>query len=84
MTCIHPAQEWQWVCEKCGHHVWAAIDDSLLDGTEGAHPAWWRGDDHGFAKGVSAERSRIRNAVERAAFGSPRCVELHELLRIIG
>lgn len=32
---------------------------------------------------IDAERSRIRNAVERAAFGSPRCVELHALLAII-
>jgi len=57
MTCIHSAEEWQWVCEKCGDRVWDAIDDSLLDGTEGAHPAWWRGDDHGFARGVAKERA---------------------------
>lgn len=63
MTCIHPSEEWQWVCEKCGHHVWAAIDDPTLDATDGAHPAWWRGDDHGFAKGVTAERERIAAAV---------------------
>lgn len=32
---------------------------------------------------IDAERSRIRNAVERAAFGQPPCVELHQLLDII-
>jgi len=24
----------------------AAVDEPLLDGTDGAHPAWWRGHDH--------------------------------------
>jgi hypothetical protein len=24
-----------------------AVDDPILDATDGAHPAWWRGDDHG-------------------------------------
>jgi hypothetical protein len=37
----------------------AALRDEW-DGTEGASPAWWRGSDHG----VSAERARIRAAVE--------------------
>jgi hypothetical protein len=26
-------------------------DDPSLDGTDGAHPAWWRGDDHGYRRG---------------------------------
>lgn len=29
-------------------------DDPMLDGTDGAHPAWWRGCDHGYAKGIAA------------------------------
>ena len=29
-------------------------DDPMLDGTDGAHPAWWRGCDHGYSKGLVA------------------------------
>jgi hypothetical protein len=35
-------------------------DDPQWDATEGAHPAWWRGCDHGVAR----ERARIHAAVE--------------------
>jgi len=59
MTCTHPSQEMQWVCETCGAREAATYDDPILDGTEGAHPAWWRGDDHGYARGVAAERKRL-------------------------
>ena len=59
VICMHPRQEWQWVCEKCGDREAGTYDDPTLDGTEGAHPAWWRGDDHGYRKGVAAERKRL-------------------------
>ncbi|MGL6289245.1 MAG: hypothetical protein ACRC2H_00995 [Silanimonas sp.] len=35
----------------------AKADDSDLDGTDGAHPAWWRGSDHGFVGAVAAIQS---------------------------
>jgi hypothetical protein len=31
----------------------AAADDPTLDATDGAHPAWWRGHDHGVEQAVS-------------------------------
>jgi hypothetical protein len=30
-------------------------DDPSLDGTDGAHPAWWRGDDHGYQRALDAQ-----------------------------
>ena len=36
---------------KDGGQSW---DDPTLDGTDGAHPAWWRGCDHGYAKGLAS------------------------------
>jgi len=37
----------------------AKRDDPSLDGTDAAHPAWWRGHDNG-AKGMEAQVSRLR------------------------
>ena len=34
-------------------------DDPQFDGTDGAHPAWWRGCDYGYAKG-RAEHAALR------------------------
>ena len=65
MICMHPRQEWQWVCEKCGDREAGTYDDPLLDGTDGAHPAWWRGDEHGYTRGVAAERKRRAHPDER-------------------
>jgi hypothetical protein len=39
-------------------------DDPTLDGTDGAHPAWWRGCDFGYAKGIaSTGDDRLREAL---------------------
>ena len=38
-------------------------DDPELDATDGAHPAWWRGNDHG----VAAATDIIKNALEGKA-----------------
>lgn len=52
-------------------------DDPTLDGTDGAHPAWWRGSDHGYAKGL-ADRSTapdegaLREALREALAGALR------------
>jgi hypothetical protein len=40
-----------------------AADYPEFDATDGAHPAWWRGDDHGYAKGIEAERDRLESLV---------------------
>ena len=34
-------------------------DDPVLDGTDGAHPAWWRGCDYGYFKGCQSARARM-------------------------
>lgn len=41
-------------------------DDPQWDATDGAHPAWWRGDDHGYARG-QAEIARLRAALDGVA-----------------
>lgn len=39
-------------CPECGLPV--KIDWPEADATDGAHPAWWRGDDHGVRSAVIA------------------------------
>ena len=47
-------------------------DDPMLDATDGAHPAWWRGHDHVVARmgaaltDARAEVARLRDAIEDA------------------
>jgi hypothetical protein len=51
-------------------------DDPELDGTDGAHPAWWRGND----RGVEAACERIAAVLDGDAgpytFGSQRLSEV--------
>jgi hypothetical protein len=65
-------------CKTCG----LPYDDETLDATDGAHPAWWRGND----AGVSAILVKIRKAVierpdEPVAFASMELNRLVEDLR---
>jgi hypothetical protein len=46
--------------ERLKAEVDRLTDNPEWDATEGAHPAWWRGCDHGVAR----ERARILAAVE--------------------
>lgn len=59
----------------------AAADDPLWDGTDAAHPAWWRGNDAGVLATV-----RIVNEIldgkrsGPAHYGSPELTYLHRRL----
>ena len=59
----------------------AAGDDPLWDGTDAAHPAWWRGNDAGVLATV-----RIVNEIldgkrsGPAHYGSPELTDLHRRL----
>jgi hypothetical protein len=61
--------------------VWARIigeyekaleekDNPAFDGTDGAHPAWWRGQDAG-AKGVIKALTQVLDKGHVGKFGSP-------------
>ena len=36
--------------EWVGGHHYGVYDNPEFDATDGAHPAWWRGNDHGWNK----------------------------------
>lgn len=44
-------------------------DDPELDGTDGAHPAWWRGCDHGTAMTVSIINEILDGGYKSGRFG---------------
>jgi hypothetical protein len=45
-------------------------DDPFWDATDGAHPAWWRGQDYGFQKGrMRGLRAGVALAKERVRVG---------------
>lgn len=57
-------------------HARAAIaavqvaDDPIFDATDGAHPAWWRGNDSGGAEVIKAVQEMLRGR-SGGVFGSP-------------
>lgn len=55
-------------CAECGLPV--TIDWPSLDGTDGAHPAWWRGDDHGVHAACKVLEDVLDNGM-RGQFASP-------------
>ena len=62
-------------CPECGLPV--PVDWPAMDATDGAHPAWWRGDDHGVHAACVVLADVLANG-HRGAFASP---ELEALAR---
>ncbi len=53
------------------HLVAQASDDPVFDGTDGAHPAWWRGNEAGGAEVVKAVQEMLEGKKQGGVFGSP-------------
>jgi hypothetical protein len=47
------------------------VDNPAFDGTDGAHPAWWRGNDAGGAEVTQAVQEMLEGKRQGGVFGSP-------------
>lgn len=55
-----------------------AYDNPELDGTDGAHPAWWRGDEHGTEMVMREVNKWLDGAPVKGSYGSQRLNEMRE------
>ncbi len=53
-------------------------DNPELDGTEGAHPAWWRGQEHGAIGTTISMMNAFREERHSGKFSNPLMNELRE------
>jgi hypothetical protein len=58
-ACSGPCVAWSDLPHAAALRATACADDPLLDGTDGAHPAWWRGHDRA-AEMLTAQRDEAR------------------------
>lgn len=60
-------------------------DNEFFDGTDGAHPAWWRGDTHGAEAIIKIVKGWLDGNKLDGYYGSPELNKLKErVMKLIG